>query len=220
MVWNVLAIAIAAVALLMSSILAGQQAGLMLRANHIPVYIELFSQFRSAEFQDHYSFIINRLAQENVAKEVGISGLPDEARAAVNDVSGLFTEIAALRLLGAVRPSCRLDGAGPAVEGLESSGTVRPPGTGAAGRVEHVHAVFGRVRNRRQQPPRRIDQYSHRAAPPPEGAVVLQKAPCICRKPPRDPSAGHRTTGSSIRKRKCSRRLRVADKLSDNPRKR
>ena len=102
MVWNVLAIAIAAVALLMSSILAGQQAGLMLRANHIPVYIELFSQFRSAEFQDHYSFIINRLAQENVAKEVGISGLPDEARAAVNDVSGLFTEIAALRLLGAV----------------------------------------------------------------------------------------------------------------------
>lgn len=102
MVWNVLAIAIAAAALLTSSVLAMRQASLMFRANHIPIYIELFSQFRSLEFQDHCSFIIDRLAQENAAEETGLSGLPDEARAAVYDVGWLFAEIATLRLLDAV----------------------------------------------------------------------------------------------------------------------
>lgn len=102
MVWNVLAIAIAAAALLISSVLAMQQASLMLRANHIPVYMEIFSQERSAEFQDHYLFVINRLAQENVAEQTGISGLPDEARAAVYDVGGLYTQVGTLRLLGIV----------------------------------------------------------------------------------------------------------------------
>jgi hypothetical protein len=101
-VWNVLAIAIAAAALLMSSVLAMRQASLMFRANHIPIYMELFSQFRSLEFQDHCHFIIDRLAQENVAEETGISGLPGEARAAVYDVGYLFIEIATLRLLDAV----------------------------------------------------------------------------------------------------------------------
>jgi hypothetical protein len=102
MVWNVLAIAIAAAALLMTSVLAMQQASLMMRANHIPVYMEIFSQTRSMEFQEHYRFIVNRLAKENVAEETGISGLPDEAWAAVCDVGGLYTEVATLRLLGAV----------------------------------------------------------------------------------------------------------------------
>jgi hypothetical protein len=102
MVWNVLAIALSAAALLISSVLAMQQARLMFRANHIPIYMELFSQYRSVEFQEHCRFIVERLAQENVAEETGISGLPDEPRAAAYDVAGLFTEIATLRLLGAI----------------------------------------------------------------------------------------------------------------------
>jgi hypothetical protein len=60
-------IAIAAAALLTSRVLVMQQASLMFRANHIPVYIELCSQFRSLEFQDHCSFIIDRLARENAS---------------------------------------------------------------------------------------------------------------------------------------------------------
>jgi hypothetical protein len=102
MVWNVLAIAIAAAALLMSSIIAMRQASLMLRSNHLPVYMEIFSQERSVEFQDHYHYVINHLAQENVAEQTGISGLPYEARAAVYDVGGLYTQVATLRLLGIV----------------------------------------------------------------------------------------------------------------------
>ena len=86
----------------MSSVLAMQQARLMLRANHIPVYMEIFAQERSVGFQDHYLFVINRLAQENVAEQTGISGLPDEARAAVYDVGGLYCQVGTLRLLGAV----------------------------------------------------------------------------------------------------------------------
>jgi hypothetical protein len=102
MVWNVLAIAIAASALLASSLLAVQQVGLMFRANHIPVYMAIFSEFRSLKFQDHCAFITDRLGQEYVAKERGISGLPDEAREAVWDVAGLFVEISTLRLMGAI----------------------------------------------------------------------------------------------------------------------
>jgi hypothetical protein len=102
MALSILAIVIAAAALLASSVLAVQQVRLMFRANHIPVYVELFSQFRTLEFQDHCSFIIDRLAKENTAEETGISGLPDEARGAVWDVTGLFVEIATLRLMGAV----------------------------------------------------------------------------------------------------------------------
>jgi hypothetical protein len=102
MVWNVLAIAIATAALLASSFLAVRQTVLMFRANHIPVYLELFSEFRSLKFQDHCSLITDHLGQDFVAEEVGISGLPSEAREAVWDVGGLFTEIATLRLMGAV----------------------------------------------------------------------------------------------------------------------
>jgi hypothetical protein len=102
MVWNVLAIAIAASALLASSFLAVQQAALMHRANHVPVYLEFFSEFRSLKFQDHCSFIVNHLSQEFVAEKVGISELSPEAREAVWDVGGLFTEMATLRLMGAV----------------------------------------------------------------------------------------------------------------------
>jgi hypothetical protein len=102
MVWNVLAIAIAAAALLMSSVLATQQASLMHRANHIPVYMEFFAQERSVEFQDHYLFVTSRLAQENAAEQTGLSGLPDEARAAAYDVGGLYAQVGVLRLLGAV----------------------------------------------------------------------------------------------------------------------
>jgi hypothetical protein len=102
MVWNVLAIAIAVAALLVSSIIAVRQAALMFRANHIPVLMEIFTQLRSLEFNDKRSYIIHRLAQEHVAADVGISGLPAEARAAVYDVAGLYTEIAMLRLVGAV----------------------------------------------------------------------------------------------------------------------
>lgn len=46
--------------------------------------------------------IIDRLARENVAEGTGISGLPDEARAAVYGVGGLFLGISLLRLADAV----------------------------------------------------------------------------------------------------------------------
>jgi hypothetical protein len=102
MVWNVLAIAVAAAALLVSSVLAVQQARLMFRANHIPVYIEIFSQFRSLEFQDRLNYVVGKLAEEYDPEEVGISDLPTEPRGAVYDVGSFFIEIATLRLIGAV----------------------------------------------------------------------------------------------------------------------
>jgi hypothetical protein len=100
MVWNVLAICVAAAALLASIVVAAQQASLMFRANHIPVFIELLSQFRSLEFNDNCNYIIDRLGKECVPEETGISGLPDAARAAVYDASGFFVEVAMLRLVG------------------------------------------------------------------------------------------------------------------------
>jgi len=97
MLWNVVAVALSALALACSTFLAVQQSVLMRRANHIPAYIDLTRQFRSLHFNDHYRFVVERLAEFDA--QLGISGLPEEARAAVYDVAGLFQGIATLRLL-------------------------------------------------------------------------------------------------------------------------
>jgi hypothetical protein len=99
MVWNVVTLLVAVIALGSSTAIAVRQVALMRKANHLPAYIDLLSQLRSPEFNAHFRLIMNSLAQD-YDPQLGISGLPDNAQAAVYDVGGLFTEIAALRLLG------------------------------------------------------------------------------------------------------------------------
>ena len=98
MLWNVIAIALSALALLCTTVIALQQSVLMRRANQIPAYINMTEQFRSMHFNDHYRFIMQHLAEYD--PQLGISGLPDDAREAVYDVAGLFQGIAHLRLFG------------------------------------------------------------------------------------------------------------------------
>ena len=98
MVWNVVAVILACLALASSTVLAVEQARLSRRANHIPAHFDLAAQFRSLEFNDHYQFVTTRLAAE-CDPHGGISGLSDEARAAVYDVAGLIQGIASLRVL-------------------------------------------------------------------------------------------------------------------------
>lgn len=98
MVWNIVAVLLAGLALASSTVLAIEQARLSRRANMIPAHVDLAAQFRSLEFNDHYQFVTTRLAAE-CDPQGGISGLSDEARAAVYDVAGLFQGIASLRVL-------------------------------------------------------------------------------------------------------------------------
>jgi hypothetical protein len=99
MLWNVIAIVLSALALASSTIIAVRQSALMHRSNHIPTYVDMAGEFRSLEFNNHYRFITERLAAE-YDPQLGISGLPDDAREAIYNVAGLFQSIASLRLLG------------------------------------------------------------------------------------------------------------------------
>jgi hypothetical protein len=94
---NIIAIALSAVALGVSTWLAVRQVLLSKRANHLPAYLELLSEFRSREFNDHYLYVCEKLAAEHDAK-LGISGLPDNAREAVYDITYYYQAFVLLAL--------------------------------------------------------------------------------------------------------------------------
>jgi hypothetical protein len=94
---NIIAIALSAIALGVSTWLAVRQVLLSKRANHLPAYLHLLSEFRSREFNDHYLYVCEKLAEEHDAK-LGISGLPDNAREAIYDIAYYYQAFALLIL--------------------------------------------------------------------------------------------------------------------------
>jgi len=100
-VYNIVAISLSLLALSSSSYLAAQQIVLQRRANHLPAYLSLLENFRSVKYHDHYRFVCDRLPTEH-DPELGISGLPLDARAAVYDVAYLLQHLAAYRVMGIV----------------------------------------------------------------------------------------------------------------------
>jgi hypothetical protein len=94
---NITAIALSVIALGISTWLAVRQALLSKRANHLPAYLHLLSEFRSREFNDHYLYVCEKLAGEHDS-ELGISGLPNNAREAVYDIAYYYQEFAILIL--------------------------------------------------------------------------------------------------------------------------
>jgi hypothetical protein len=94
---NIIAIALSIVALGISTWLAVRQVLLSERANHLPAYLTLLSEFRSREFNDHYLYVCERLRKEHDAA-LGISGLPAGAREAIYDVAYYYQMLAVLIL--------------------------------------------------------------------------------------------------------------------------
>lgn len=101
MVFNVVAIVLSVVALVTSTYIALQHQTLQKAANFTPSYVQLIRQFQTLEFHDHYRYVTTRLAIEHDPK-LGISGLPDDARRAVYDVTYSFYGFAMLRLFDAL----------------------------------------------------------------------------------------------------------------------
>lgn len=97
MLINIVAIVLSAVALGASTWLTVRQVLLSKRANHLPAYLHLLSEFRSREFNDHYRYVCEKLAVEHDAK-LGISGLPDDAREAIYDIAYYYQTFALLIL--------------------------------------------------------------------------------------------------------------------------
>ena len=94
---NITAIALSVLALGTSTWLAVRQVLLSKRANHLPAYLHLLSEFRSREFNDHYLYVCEKLTEEHEAA-LGISGLPENAREAVYDIAYYYQELAILIL--------------------------------------------------------------------------------------------------------------------------
>ncbi len=94
-VLGIVAVVVSVLALCVSALLGARQTRLMWDANHVPAVIELLSEFRSKQFHDDYQYIITRLRSEH-DPELGISGLPESARAAVLNVAYYFQVFAFL----------------------------------------------------------------------------------------------------------------------------
>jgi hypothetical protein len=98
---GIIAIVLSVFALTSSTALALNQIALMRRANYLAPNIELNREFRSLKFQDNYKFVTETLPAA-FESQLGISGLPDEARAAIYEVGGLFQILAQFVLLGTI----------------------------------------------------------------------------------------------------------------------
>ncbi|MCW2860209.1 MAG: hypothetical protein JWP48_1917 [Actinoallomurus sp.] len=96
MVYNVIAILLSAYALTTSAYLALQHRFEQRRANLLPYYTRLIDEFRTLEFHDHYGYLCTRLRVEH-DPQLGISGLPDDARRAIYHVAYLFQGIGMAR---------------------------------------------------------------------------------------------------------------------------
>ncbi|MGW5640374.1 hypothetical protein [Streptomyces sp. NPDC003832] len=96
---NAAAILISIAAVLTSTWYGRNQLQTAKEANHLPVLAELLSQFRTLELNDHYTYVCTRLRAEH-SPELGISGLPDEARKALYDVAYFLQTFAGMASMG------------------------------------------------------------------------------------------------------------------------
>lgn len=99
---GIVALAVSAVSLGVSTLLAVRQAALLKGSNLLPIAMELLAEFRNAEFHDRYRFVVETLKKEYDTK-LGISGLPEPARCAVLDVLYYFQTFASLEGFGILR---------------------------------------------------------------------------------------------------------------------
>ncbi|MER6514628.1 hypothetical protein ABT158_47995 [Nonomuraea sp. NPDC001636] len=92
---NVFALVLSVLALVVSSITALKQYAMMRHANEVPILVDLMQEFRTDEFQQSETYVIERLAAEH-DPDLGCSRLPDEPRLAVNAVTAFFSGFGAL----------------------------------------------------------------------------------------------------------------------------
>lgn len=98
-VFNVATTGIAVVAVVTSIVFSARQARIARHANHISVMVDLLQEFRSVEFHEQHDYVCTRLGAEH-APQVGVRGLPAEARAAFYSVVYYYQSFANLAVFG------------------------------------------------------------------------------------------------------------------------
>ena len=106
-VLSLAAVVISIIAVAISMLFGFRQVRLMRHANYVPAIVDLVTEFRSAQFNDHFRYVCERL-QEDHSSELGISSLPDEARTAVYDVAYYLSTFATLSTLRIIKPETLL----------------------------------------------------------------------------------------------------------------
>jgi hypothetical protein len=97
-IFNIVAIALSAAALATSTYTALQHQALQKAVNFAPAYMQILRQYQTLDFHDHYRYVTTKLRTDH-DPQLGISGLPDEARRAVYDIAYFFQGYGVLRLL-------------------------------------------------------------------------------------------------------------------------
>jgi hypothetical protein len=100
-VLNILAVVISISAVITSTWFGLRQLRIARQTNHIPALIDLLSEFRTVELHEQYAYVCGRLGEEN-SPELGLSGLPPEAKKAVYSVAYFFQTFAGLCALGII----------------------------------------------------------------------------------------------------------------------
>jgi hypothetical protein len=92
---SIIGLALSVVATVMSLFILARQTVFLRQSNHIPISVDLAQEFRSDSFLESQDYVINKLRQEH-GPDLGVSGLPADARKAVDRVTSYFTGLGAL----------------------------------------------------------------------------------------------------------------------------
>lgn len=105
---GVAALTVSLLALMASTFLTFRQVRIMREANYIPVVVELTSAYRSITLYDDTVYVTTRLKAEH-DPELGISGLPEPARAALLNVAYYYQSFSWLIDAKILRKEATLD---------------------------------------------------------------------------------------------------------------
>jgi hypothetical protein len=98
---SITGLAISLITVGISTVLVARQIRFQRHANQVPVVISLGQEYRSDDFQRAQDYVVNTLRSEHDPSS-GISGLPDQARHDVRQVSTFFTNLGTLVFLGMI----------------------------------------------------------------------------------------------------------------------
>jgi hypothetical protein len=88
LVLNIIAIVVSFIALAASATIAVRQVTIMRQSNQLPLFVELFQEFRSERFQQARLYITRKM--DGIDPAEGLTGLPDDILSAVNTVNNYF----------------------------------------------------------------------------------------------------------------------------------
>lgn len=92
MVLSISSLVASFMALGLSTWIAFRQARIMRHSYEVPLLVETFKEYRSPAYQRYEHYVVNELATEH-SPELGLAGLPEEARVAATSLVTFFNII-------------------------------------------------------------------------------------------------------------------------------